>query len=402
MSATVRAMPTPSTLLDEGALRALLPRLREVRHDLHRHPELGFEERRTQGVVRAWLEEHGYAPSACAGTGLVADLHPDVRAPTIALRADMDALPIHETLDIPYRSVHDGVAHKCGHDGHTTILLGVAALLARARSSIAHGNVRLLFQPAEEGVRGGGARVMVAEGALEGVSEIYGQHNWPGFPKGEIRVAAGPVMAREYKFRIELRGRGGHASQPQTTRDPVTAGAQMVLALNAIAARGIGHAGGGVLSVTAFQSGSATNVIPATARLLGTVRALDEELGGRMVERLREVVAGTAGAMGVEAELELVEGFPVLVNDPDCAHAVRAAAGGVVGESRVRDRGLPLAASEDFAYYTQRIPGAYFFVGAGIDGEDTPSCHHPEFDFDDDLLEPAIRTFVRIVEARVS
>jgi amidohydrolase len=395
-------MSGSAALFAPDRLDALLPRLRALRRDLHRHPELGFEERRTQALVRAWLEEQGYAPSDCAGTGLVADLRPGVPGPTIALRADLDALPIQEELDVPHRSVHEGVAHKCGHDGHTSILLGVAALLAAARGALPDGtNVRLLFQPAEEGVRGGGARVMLAEGALDGVREVYGLHNWPGFPKGEIRVAAGPVMAREYQFRIGLEGRGGHASEPETTRDPVTAGAQMVLGLNAIPARGLGHRGGAVLSVTSFQAGRATNVIPSRAVLLGTVRTFDEALGERIVGRIREVVAGTAQAMGVRAELELRPGFPVLVNDPACVEVVRAAATAVVGAARVSAAGLPLAASEDFAYLAQAVPAAYFFIGAGIDGADTPGCHHPDYDFDDDLLAPAIATLLGIVERRL-
>ncbi|MGA0061198.1 MAG: M20 metallopeptidase family protein [Planctomycetota bacterium] len=385
-----------------GLLQDLLPRLRGVRQDLHRHPELGFEEHRTQGIVTAWLEELGYVPRACAGTGGVADLRPGAPGPVIALRADMDALPIHEDTDLPYRSVHEGVAHKCGHDGHTTVMLGVAAALATRRDSLPHGNVRLLFQPAEEGVRGGGARVMVEEGALEGVAEVYGHHNWPNFPRGEVRVAAGPVMAQEATFRITLKGWGGHASQPQVTRDPLTAGAQLVTALNGIAARGIGHHGGAVLSVTSFQCGTTRNVIPGRGVLLGTVRALDEALGERIVARIRDVAAGIAAAHLVEAEVEIGRGFPVLPNDASCVEAVRAAAADIVGPDAVSGAGLPLAASEDFAYFARAVPGAYFFMGAGrVEGE-TPGCHHPDFDYDDELIVPTARIFVRLAEARLA
>lgn len=389
----------PDTVAD--ILQELEPRLREVRHDLHRHPELGFEERRTQGIVTAFLEDLGYAPRACAGTGVVADLRPGAPGPAIALRADMDALPIHEETDLPYRSVHDGVAHKCGHDGHTTVMLGVAAALAARRDSLPAGNVRLLFQPAEEGVRGGGARVMVEEGALEGIAEVYGHHNWPNFPKGEVRVAAGPVMAQEATFRITLEGWGGHASQPQVTRDPLTAGAHMVTALNSIAARGIGVHGGAVLSVTSFQCGTTRNVIPGRGVLLGTVRALDAALGERVLARLEQVVAGVAATHAIGARVEIGRGFPILPNDAGCADAVRAAATEILGAERVSATGLPLAASEDFSYFAQAVPGAYFFVGAGREGEETPGCHHPDFDYDDALIVPTARIFVRLAEDRL-
>ncbi len=188
----------------EREIAVLVEQTRDVRHDLHRHPELGFEERRTQSVVRAWLEGLGYSPRICAGTGLVADLDASRPGPTIALRADLDALPIDERTDLPWRSVHAGCSHKCGHDGHTAILLGVATVLKR-HAALIPGNVRLVFQPAEEGVRGGGARVMVAEGALEGVSEIYGLHNWPAWPKGQVRVQPGPMLAQVHSFTIVRR-----------------------------------------------------------------------------------------------------------------------------------------------------------------------------------------------------
>ena len=217
--------------------------LTSIRRDIHQHPELGFEEFRTQAAVQRWLSRHGYEWRVMAETGVVADLNPGIDGPTIALRADLDCLPMPETTDLPYRSVHEGRAHKCGHDGHTAIMMGVAAVLASHRDRIP-GNVRILFQPAEEGVRGGGARVMVAEGALEGVREAYGLHNWPGFSKGSVHVAAGPVMAQVHTIRIKVRGVGGHASQPQRCRDPIVAGAHLVTALQTIVSRGLGYDGG--------------------------------------------------------------------------------------------------------------------------------------------------------------
>ncbi len=389
-------------LLDdlEPRLAALLPELVALRRDLHRHPELGFEEHRTQAVARAFLEARGLAPRASAGTGLVVDVGP-ARGPAIALRADLDALPIEERTPLPHRSVHPGRAHKCGHDGHTAILLGVGALLAVARDRLP-GRVRLLFQPAEEGVRGGGARVMLAEGALEGVDEVYGLHGWPPFPAGEVRVRPGPVMAQVHRFEVELVGVGGHGSAPEACVDPVVAGAQLVVALQSIVSRGLGHRGGAVLSVCTFHAGETDNVIPERARLGGTIRSFEPAVTARVLARLREVVDGVAAAAGVRARLELVPGYPVLVNDPACAEAVRRAAAAVLGEDRVRSDDLPIAGGEDFAYLAAARPGAYFFMGAGRPGEVTPGCHHPDFDFDDGLIAPAARILLGLVEARLA
>ncbi len=386
-----------------SSVAALNAQLREIRHDIHRHPELGFEETRTQAKVRAWLTERGYSPTTCAETGLVADLHPERHGagPTIALRADLDCLPMQEHTDLPYRSTHDGRAHKCGHDGHTTILMGVADLLARARDAIPL-NVRLLFQPAEEGVRGGGAKVMVAEGALAEVTEVYGLHNWPGYTKGHVRVIAGPTMAQVKNFSVELVGVGGHASQPQRCRDPLVAGAHLVTALQTVVSRGLGYEGGAVVSVTVFSAGDTVNIIPERARLQGTIRSFSAETTARVLERMRELVSGTGAAFGVDATLELDAGYPVLINDADCAAVVHRVAERLVGAERVSDAGLPMAGSEDFAYFAQQAPAAYFFLGAGREGEQTPGCHHPDFDFDDDLLPLGIEMFLGIVRDRVA
>ncbi len=378
-------------------LEPILPRLVDLRRDLHKHPELGFEERRTQAVVRAWLEEHGYEPRACAGTGLIADLHPGATEPAIALRADLDALAIPERTDLPWRSTRDGVAHKCGHDGHVAILCGVAAVLASRKRDVSR-NVRLLFQPAEEGVNGGGARVMIGAGALEGVGEVYGLHNWPAFPKGEVRVAVGATMAGNVDFDLRLVGRGGHGAEPQRCRDPIAAGAQVVVALQSLIARGLGLEGGAVASVTSFQAGSTNNVIPGEARLLGTLRCVDESLSARLSTRLRAAIEGVAASSGVRAELTLRQNYPPLINDADCVAVVRRAAAAVVGADRVSADALPLAAAEDFAFFARERPSAYFFLGAGIEGEDTPGCHHPDFDFDDELIPLGVRILVGVVE----
>lgn len=385
---------------DAARIESLLPELREIRHDLHQHPELGFEEHRTSARVRQWLEARGYAPQTSAQTGLWADLHPGREGPCIALRADLDCLPMVETTDLPYRSVHDGRAHKCGHDGHTTILMGVADVLARHREHIP-GNVRLVFQPAEEGVRGGGARVMVAEGVLDGVDEVYGLHNWPPFPHGRVRVKAGAVMAQTHELDITVIGRGGHGSQPQDCRDPIVAAAHLVSALQTVVSRGLGSDGGGVVSICQFSAGNTHNVIPDRAVLGGTVRSFDPVADARIVERIHEIAAGVAATFGVTIDLNVSDGYPVLVNHPRCAEAVHRVAEHVVGAEHVADEGLPMAGGEDFAYFAQTIPGAYFFLGAGLEGRDTPGCHHPDFDFDDALIPLGIRMFLGLVADRL-
>jgi len=372
----------------------------EIRHDLHAHPELGFEEKRTQSVVREWLERYRLDPKESAGTGLIADLNPGASGPTIALRADMDALPIRERTDLPYRSVNDGVAHKCGHDGHTTILMGVAAILATRREELA-GNVRLLFQPAEEGVRGGGAVVMVREGALDGVDEAYGLHNWAGWADRELRIADGPMMAQVHSFTIGVRGKGGHGSQPQLCRDPIVAASQLVSSLQTVVSRGLGYQGGAVLSVCSFNAGTANNIIPERAELTGTIRTFDEAVGELVLERMRQVAGGVAAAFGVEVDIDIEVGYPVLVNHPACADVVRRVAGEVAAIDRVSDEDLPMAGGEDFAYFAQTCPSAFFFLSTTHGGGDPPACHHPDFDFDDGLISTGVEVFVRIVADRL-
>jgi amidohydrolase len=377
----------------DARLDELLPELIAIRRDLHAHPELGFEEQRTQRVIADFLRARGYAPRECAGTGLVADLGTG-RRPRIALRADIDCLPMPEATELPHRSRHPGRAHKCGHDGHVATLLGAADLLARLRDELP-GDVRLLFQPAEEGVRGGGARVMLAEGALADVDWVFGQHNWPPFPFGAVRVAAGPVMAAVDHLELRIRGVGGHASEPHRCRDPIVAGAQIVTALQSVASRGAGLAGGGVLSITAFHAGTTHNVIPPDAQMLGTLRTLDPTLRARWLERAQAIVTGVGTGFGVEAELIVAPDYPVLVNDAAAAALVERAAAQVVGPASCSGDGLPLAAAEDFAYFTRACPGAFFFLGAGRDPA-TPGCHHPDFDFDDGLLPLGVRMFVAL------
>ena len=385
----------------DDEIEALQPALREIRHDIHQHPELGFAERRTGELVLEFLGRHGYRPRRLAETGVVADLHPDRvgSSRTIALRADLDCLPMSETTNLPYRSVHDGCAHKCGHDGHTAALLGVASILAKHRDQVP-GNVRLVFQPDEEGTSGGGAEVMIRDGVLEDVAEIYGLHNWPPLPRGRVAVKAGPMMAHVHKIGLVVKGVGGHASEPQRGRDPIVAASHMVTALQTVVSRGLGYAGGAVVSITKFDAGTTTNVIPGRAELAGTIRSFLPEDTARVLERVREVVQGHAAAFGVTAALELTEGYPVVMNDPTCAEAVERVATKVIGPDNVTKTGLPLAAAEDFAFYGREIPAAYFLVGAGEPGG-SPTCHHPDFDFNDAILPTCMSMFLGLVRDRL-
>ncbi|MBX2813456.1 MAG: amidohydrolase [Myxococcales bacterium] len=377
--------------------------LMAARHDIHKHPELGFEETRTQAKIRSWLIDRGYQPFVSAKTGLVADLFPERygETRTIALRADMDCLPMQEDTPLPYRSVHDGRAHKCGHDGHTAILLGVADILATHKASIP-GNVRLVFQPDEEGQHGGGAPVMVKEGVLQSVDEIYGLHNWPAWPMGEVRVKAGPLMAHVVLISLKVVGKGGHGSQPQVTRDPIVAASHMVTGLQTVVSRGLGFEGGAVVSICQFHGGNAHNVIPETVQLGGTIRTFSEEVTRRVLDRVEEIARGVEVMFGVRVELQIQRGYPVLRNHDECVAAVRRVAEHIDEIRKVSEADLPMAGGEDFAYFTQTIPGAYFFLGAGHAGQENPGCHHPDFDFEDQLIPLGLKMMVGIVIDRLT
>lgn len=385
----------------EGQLAKYLPELVAIRHDLHAHPELGFEEFRTSEIIAKELKSLGLSPMVCAEPGLYADLRPDLlgQNDSIALRADMDCLPMHEHTDLPYCSTYPGKAHKCGHDGHTAILLGVARMLAPKRDALLR-NVRLVFQPAEEGARGGGAKYMVAQGLLNEVAEIYGLHNWPPYPRGELRVKEGPVMAELCDFAITVKGVGGHGAQPQDSVDPIVAAAALVQQVDGMARGCLGSQGGGVISITKFISGTANNIIPEQAHLEGSMRFFNEVLANRMRKRLQGICDGVATSYGLEVKLDLLDSYPLLCNEARCVETVKAAAAEVPGIDSISEAGLPRAGSEDFAYFALERPAAYFFLGSGVPGQVTPGCHHPDFDFDDGLIEKGVRVFCEIVRRR--
>jgi len=378
------------------ALSVISDDLIALRHDIHRWPEPGFEEVRTQAALRAALTAAGLAPRDCAGTGLIVDIGSG-SGPAIALRADIDGLRMTEANpDLPYRSERDGFAHMCGHDGHAATLVGAGRLLAGVADRLP-GRIRLLFQPAEEGP--GGAPVMIEQGCLEGIDEVYGMHNWPTIPLGGLRTIAGPCMAAVSEFAIEIRGKGVHASQPQDGRDPVLAAAHVVTALQSIVSRSIHYQDRAVVSVTTIHGGEAFNVIPDTVTLGGTIRALSEESNQLIETRIAEISAGTAAAMGCTAEVRIKRMYPVLINAPGPTALVESVARAHLGD--VSTEMLPMLGAEDFAYYLQHRPGCFFFLGGGEAGRSNAVCHATSYDYNDNLIDIGVRFWLRLVEARM-
>lgn len=358
---------------------------REWRHELHAHPELAYEERRTAAFVAERLRSFGLDPvEGLAETGVVAVLEGRRgEGPMIALRADMDALPIPEANTFAHASREPGKMHACGHDGHTAMLLAAAELLAGDPAFA--GTVVFVFQPAEEG--GGGAKRMVEEGFFERypVREIYGMHNWPGLPVGQFAVHSGPVMAGTERFRIVLRGRGTHAAMPHLGDDVIAAGAALVQSLQTVVSRRVDPLQAAVLSVTQFHAGHAFNVIPAEAELAGTVRAFSPELFSRIRDALERIGQGVASAYGLSLDVEWDEGYPPTINTASAAARCAEAAVALVGEQNVCRDALPSMGAEDFAFFLQHRPGAYVWIGNGP-GEGGCLLHSPHYDFNDELL----------------
>lgn len=335
----------------------------------------------------------------------------------VALRSDIDALPMTEcSPHLPHRSRRPGAAHMCGHDGHMATLLGATTLLLAHRDRIPSDSVvRLLWQPAEEGgPRGGGAKPMVEQGCLEGVSEVYGFHNWPKFPLGTIRVASGPVMARVTDLDIVVRGKGCHASQPSAGggADAVLAAAHVVVGLQQVVSRSVHFLDSAVVSVATVHGGEARNVLPDEVKLSGTIRTLRDEVTETVMRRVAEVAKGAALAGGCEAEVSFTDLYPALVNAKGPAEAARKAAAEVLGEGSVVDLtgadaasvssdGLPVLGGEDFAFYTKEIPGCYWFVGTEEEGRENPMLHATTFDFNDRALPVGVAMYLRLVDARL-
>ena len=359
----------------------LIAWMQEIRRTLHRHPELAFEEQQTARYIAAKLEELSIPHRAgVARTGLVATLGNEGGG-AIALRADMDALPIDEKTDLPFASLRPGVMHACGHDGHVAMLLGAAALLKERRLP---GRVVLLFQPAEEGE--GGATSMIAEGALDNVDAIFGGHIDRHFPVGEIAVEPGLICAYTDTFRITIRGKGGHAAKPHETVDCLVVASLLVMSIQTLVSREVNPAYPTVVTVGRLQGGTAANVIADSASLEGTIRSTHPEVRQKLISGLGRMVRAMEELYNARTEMALSEGYPPVINDPVATNIAREAAAMVVGETGVMPLAHPSLGGEDFSFYLQQIPGC--FVRFGARREDWPSepAHSPRFDFDERIL----------------
>lgn len=357
-----------------------------LRRDLHRHPELAFEEHRTADVVAAKLESWGYEVTrGLGGTGVVASLRRGTGSRRLGLRADMDALPIEETSGAEWSSRHAGVMHACGHDGHTAMLLAAAEHLAlRSRFD---GTLNLIFQPAEEG--GGGALRMMEDGLFERFpcDAIFAMHNMPGHPQGHLVLRDGPMMASSDYVTITVEGTGGHGAMPHRAADPIVAACAIVMALQTVVSRNVDPQQAAVITVGAFNAGRANNVIPSTARLELSVRALDREVRALLEQRIKAHVAAQAESFGVKALVDWRRGYSVLVNTAAETDFARSVAVELLGPDRVVLQGPALTGSEDFAFMLERVPGSYLLVGNGdgTDGHAAGACmvHNPGYDFND-------------------
>ncbi|MCU0912594.1 MAG: M20 family metallopeptidase [Rhodobacteraceae bacterium] len=376
----------------------LQPEIAAWRRDFHAHPELLFDTHRTAGIVAAKLREFGCdeVVEGIGRTGVVGVIRgqSDSRGRVVGLRADMDALPIHEATGKPHASTVPGKMHACGHDGHTAMLLGAAKYLAETRNF--DGTIVVIFQPAEEG--GGGGREMVEDGMMErwNIQEVYGMHNMPGLPLGQFAIRPGAFFAATDQFEIVVEGKGGHAAKPHETVDTTVLTAQIVVSLQTIASRNVDPTKQVVVSVTSVETDTkAFNVIPQRATLRGTVRTMDAGVRQLAEERLRKIAEATAEAFGGTVAITYMKGYPVMVNsDAETDFAAEAArrVAGSCAEAPL------IMGGEDFAYMLEARPGAYILVGNG----DTAMVHHPEYDFDDDAIPAGTSWWVEIAESRMS
>jgi amidohydrolase len=367
-------------------LKEMEPQMVAWRRHLHQYPELSFQEEKTPAMIADILRELQFdeVRTGVGGRGVVGVLHGGKPGATVALRADFDALPIQDEKEVAYKSKVPGVMHACGHDAHTSGLLGLATVLARHRDEIP-GTITFLFQHAEE-ENPGGAIQMVEDGALQGVDAIFGAHLWSMCPVGTVWVSAGPVMANCDDFIIEIKGKGGHGAVPQETVDAIVIGSQIVGALQTIASRNISPLESVVVTVGTFHAGDNYNVIADRCRLTGTVRSFLPHVRDKAEQRLIEIAKGTAALMGGSAEVTYMRGYPAVINSEAETEIVRQAAAATVGWDNV-ERMEPTMGAEDFAYYLEKVPGSFLFVGAGNPqkGAGYPH-HHPRFDIDESAM----------------
>lgn len=378
--------------------KRLLDDVKQWRRQIHSQPELGFKEFKTSSFIVAKLESFGIdVHQGLGGTGVVGTLK-NGSGPTIGIRADMDALPIKEQGGMDYKSTHENCMHACGHDGHTSVLLGAAWHLSQNKNF--SGTVHFIFQPAEEVL--GGAKAMIDDGLFDKfpMDAVYGLHNWPGLPVGEIAVNDGPMMASFDTFEITLTGKGTHAAMPHLGADPIAAGAALITNIQSIVSRRVSPLQSGVVSVTQMNSGDTTNVIPDNAILKGTVRSFDMDVRQSMQDLLTEMVTTLPPLYGVKGEIDYHIRYPVTTNDSQAYLDIKDAATKVLGADKVKTKVEPSMASEDFSFMSQAVKGAYFWLG--VDGS-TPSkpLHNALYDFNDDAIEVGIVVWVSLVESQL-
>ncbi|MGB4766364.1 MAG: M20 aminoacylase family protein [Rugosibacter sp.] len=377
-------------------LTTLAPKVAAFRRDIHAHPELAFDEHRTAEKVADYLDGLNLeVHRGIAKTGVVAKLSLGTSSRAIGLRADMDALPLHEMNTFAHRSQHAQRMHACGHDGHTAMLLGAAEALSAVRNF--DGTVYFIFQPAEE--HEGGGQVMIEEGLFERfpMERVFGLHNWPGLPAGSFGVTEGPVMAGTDRFDITITGRGGHAAMPHQAVDVVLAGSALVQALQALVSRETDPQDAAVVSVTRFHAGHADNVLPETAQLGGTVRTLNTVLQDALEAAMQRVCNGIAATYRVQIEMKYARGYPPTVNAPDATAIALAAAQEVVGVESVQTQLKPSMGAEDFAYLAEARPACYVWLG---NGPTAGNCmlHSPHYDFNDEIIATGIRYWVKLAQ----
>ncbi|WP_457089507.1 M20 aminoacylase family protein [Microvirga sp. P5_D2] len=366
------------------------------RRDFHENPELEYDVHRTAGIVAEKLKDFGCdeVVTGLGRTGVVGVIkgRTNISGKVIGLRADMDALPIEEATDVPYKSKVPGKMHACGHDGHTAMLLGAAKYLAETRNF--DGTAIVIFQPAEEG--GGGGAAMVEDGLMErfGIQEVYGMHNWPGVPIGHFAMRPGPTMAAADRFTIVIEGKGGHAAYPHDCIDPIVAAAHVITALQSVASRSVDPLESVVVSVCTIRAGDTFNVIPQTATLLGTVRTLSPAIRDLAETRIRTIVENTCAVFGAKANITYNRGYPVTVNDAEKVDFAASVAKAVVGESAVETNFPPEMGAEDFSFMLEKRPGAYIFLGNG----DSAGVHHPAYDFNDEATPYGVSLWAKIIE----
>jgi hippurate hydrolase len=382
------------------ALQARAQTYTALRRDIHRHPEIGFQEFRTSDLVAEGLQRWGYTVTrGLGGTGVVGQLRRGTGARRLGLRADMDALPIQESTGLPHASCHAGLMHACGHDGHTAMLLAAAEHLASDGQF--DGTLNLIFQPAEESL--GGARQMMADGLFERFpcDAIFAMHNMPGFRQGQLLLREGATMASSENIVVHLEGIGGHGAMPHLSADPVVAGAAIVMALQTIVSRNVPPLQMAVITVGAFQAGVANNVIPQEATLKLSVRALDRGVRELLRRRIVELVEAQAQSYGVKARVEFLPGYPVLVNTPAETALAREVAVALVGADNVVLQTEPLTGSEDFACMLEAVPGSYLFIGNGdaaSGGHGACMVHNPNYDFEDRNIPVGAAFWVQLTE----